>query len=73
MSQQLTTGISDPAAQGKGTLERKLFPWSGDYITEYPGKPVIHKSMGPDGIHLRVLGELADAIARLLMMVFERP
>ena len=30
-----------------------------------------HKSMGPDGIHLKVLRELVDMIAKLLSTIYQ--
>ena len=68
LPQQSQTLEVDERVRGMGD-----FPLVGEEVVcECLGNIKVHKSMGPDGVHPRVLRELAEVVAEPLSVIYQR-
>lgn len=59
-----------PEAPEEARIKEEFTSVDEDWVMDQLSNLDIHKSMGPDGMHLQVLRELAKIIARLLSITF---
>jgi len=60
-----------PETKGKGWNKEEVLFVEEDEVRKYLSKLDKCKSMGPDGMHLQLLRDLADVITRPLSNTFE--
>ncbi|GAB0186669.1 hypothetical protein GRJ2_001132200 [Grus japonensis] len=68
------TGLQEPQGpemKGKGCNKEGLSLVEEDQVNEYLRKLDMHKSVSPDGMHPRVLKELADITAKPLLILLD--